>query len=83
MSALASGTCTSAEESAAEVLLDRLESPQGERRFGRLWAARVEAARDGADLAGAEGRARFLSQARGLWQALPELPTPQMPTAVS
>jgi murein DD-endopeptidase MepM/ murein hydrolase activator NlpD len=28
-----------------EVLLDRLESPQGERRFGRLWAARVEAAR--------------------------------------
>lgn len=28
-----------------EVLLDRLESPLGERRFGRLWAARVDAAR--------------------------------------
>ncbi|HXF94757.1 MAG TPA: M23 family metallopeptidase [Gemmatimonadales bacterium] len=26
-----------------DVLLDRLESPEGERRFGRIWAARVEA----------------------------------------
>lgn len=28
-----------------DVLLDRLESPAGERRFGRIWAARVDAAR--------------------------------------
>jgi murein DD-endopeptidase MepM/ murein hydrolase activator NlpD len=28
-----------------DVLLDRLESPDGELRFGRIWAARVEAAR--------------------------------------
>jgi DNA primase len=32
----------------------------------------VEAAGEGCDLASAEGRARFLSQARGLWQALPD-----------
>jgi DNA primase len=31
----------------------------------------VESARDGCDLGAAEGRARFLSQARGLWQSLP------------
>jgi murein DD-endopeptidase MepM/ murein hydrolase activator NlpD len=28
-----------------DVVLDRLESPDGELRFGRIWAARVEAAR--------------------------------------
>jgi murein DD-endopeptidase MepM/ murein hydrolase activator NlpD len=28
-----------------DVVLDRLESPEGERRFGRIWAARVDAAR--------------------------------------
>jgi DNA primase len=32
----------------------------------------VETARDGCDLGTAEGRARFLSQAKPLWQALPE-----------
>ena len=32
----------------------------------------VEAARDGCDLAQAEGRARFLAQARPLWAALPD-----------
>lgn len=32
----------------------------------------VEAARDGCDTTAAEGRAKFLSQARPLWQALPE-----------
>jgi len=32
----------------------------------------VETARDGCDLGAAEGRARFLSQAKPLWQALPE-----------
>ncbi len=32
----------------------------------------VESAREGCDLAAAEGRARFLTQAKGLWQALPE-----------
>lgn len=28
-----------------DVLLDRLESPDGQRRFGRIWAARVDVAR--------------------------------------
>jgi DNA primase len=32
----------------------------------------IEAARDGCDLAQAEGRARFLAQARPLWAALPD-----------
>lgn len=32
----------------------------------------VEAARDGCDMASAEGRAKFLAQARPLWQALPD-----------
>jgi len=32
----------------------------------------VESAREGCDLAAAEGRARFLTQAKVLWQALPE-----------
>ncbi len=32
----------------------------------------VEAAREGCDLETAEGRARFLAQARPMWQALPE-----------
>lgn len=32
----------------------------------------VEAAREGCDLSAAEGRARFLAQAKPLWQALPE-----------
>ena len=32
----------------------------------------VEAAREGCDLSAAEGRARFLAQARPLWQALPD-----------
>ena len=32
----------------------------------------VEAAREGCDTTAAEGRARFLAQARPLWQALPE-----------
>ncbi|MCM5679844.1 DNA primase [Schlegelella sp. S2-27] len=32
----------------------------------------IEAARDGCDLSSAEGRARFLAQAKPLWQALPD-----------
>jgi DNA primase len=32
----------------------------------------IDCARDGCDLTGAEGRARFLAQARPLWQSLPD-----------
>jgi DNA primase len=54
----------------------RAEGPQAFERCiaGAVPLSRqlVECAREGCDLSSAEGRARFLAQARPLWQALPE-----------